>query len=91
MVVVLLLLLMSATPAIAQTATSYSQSATELARQKAWDQAIANYRKALELDPNDPLTHYNLGLALKYKDEVRDAAAEFQTALRLKPKWADAH
>src|SRR5690242_20098317 len=89
MVVVLVLLLMTAAPA--QTAASYSKEATEFARQKSWDQAIADYRKALELEPNDPLTHYNLGLALKYKGEARDAADEFQAALRLKPKWADAH
>src|SRR5947207_9604278 len=91
MAVVLILLLLIAAPCFAQTASSYSKAATEFARQKSWDQAIADYRKALELEPNDSLTHYNLGLALKYKDEARDAAAEFQAALRLKPKWADAH
>src|SRR5262249_17336516 len=91
MVVVLVLLLTTLAPAISQTPATYSKAATEFARQKSWDQAIADYRKALELEPNDPLTHYNLGLALKYKDEARDAAAEFQVALRLKPKWADAH
>src|SRR5215470_12595924 len=91
MPVALILLLLVAAPCFAQTAASYSKTATEFARQKTWDQAIANYRKALELDPNDPLTHYNLGLALKYKDQPRDAATEFQTSLRLKPKWADAH
>src|SRR5947209_9483863 len=91
MVVVLALLLMLAAPSIAQTAASYRRNATEFARQKSWDLAIADYRKALELEPNDPLTHYNLGLALKYKGEARGAASEFQTALRLKAKWADAH
>src|SRR6476620_5487169 len=91
MAVFLVLLLVIAAPCFAQMAASYSKAATEFARQKSWDQAIANYRKAIELDPNDPLTHYDLGLALKYKGEARDAADEFQAALRLKPKWADAH
>src|SRR5256885_7265919 len=91
MAVVLVLLFMIAAPGFAQTtAASYSKAGTEFARQKSWDQAIADYRKALELEPNDALIHYNLALALKYKGEPRDAVAEFQTALRLKPKWADA-
>src|SRR5207249_5671795 len=60
-------------------------------RAKSWDEAIATYRKALDLEPDDALTHYNLGLALKYKGDARQAAEEFEAVLRLKPKWADAH
>jgi tetratricopeptide (TPR) repeat protein len=75
----------------AQTVESYRQRATELSRAKSWDDAITNYRKALELEPNDAVTHYSLALALKYKGESREALKEFQAALRLRPKWADAH
>src|SRR2546425_806905 len=50
----------------AQSAQSYRQRAIELARNKSWDQAIASYHKALDLEPNDPDTHYNLALTLKY-------------------------
>src|SRR6202012_2144469 len=32
----------------------------------------------------------DLALALKYKGEAKQAVDEFQTARRLKPKWADA-
>src|SRR5271154_4231769 len=89
--VLLLLLCMIAAPCLAQTAESYRRQAIEESRQKSWYLALANYRKALELEPNDPLTHYNLALALKYKGEARQAVDEFEAALRLKPKWADAH
>src|SRR5215475_4824681 len=89
--VLLVLLFMIAAPCFAQTAETYRRQATDSARQKSWDQAIANYRKALELEPNDALTHYDLALALKYKGDTAHAIEEFQTALRLKPKWADAH
>src|SRR5579863_65333 len=75
----------------AQTAQAYRQQATELARAKSWDAAIAAYRKALELEPNDPLTHYDLALTLKYKGEPAQAVEEFETALKLKPDFADAH
>ena len=67
-------------PALAQTAQSYRQQATEFARSKSWDEAIAAYRKALDLDPNDALTHYDLALALKYKGDTKQAVEEFESA-----------
>ena len=75
----------------AQTVNIYRQRAAELSRAKSWDDAITNYRKALELEPNDADTHYHLAWALKYKGETREALKEFQSALKLRPKWADAH
>src|SRR5215470_6709390 len=89
--VFLLLALVIAAPGFAQTVETYRRAAIAFSRQQSWDQAIANYRKALELEPNDALTHYNLALALKYKGEARQAVEEFASTLRLKPKWADAH
>jgi len=82
--------LLSAT-AFSQTAESYRERAIEFSRSKLWDQAIASYHKALDLEPNDPDTHYNLALTLKYKGDAKQAVEEFEAALRLKPKWADAH
>jgi len=82
--------LLSAT-AFSQTAESYRERAIEFSRSKLWDQAIASYHKALDLEPNDPDTHYNLALTLKYKGDTKQAVEEFEAALRLKPKWADAH
>ena len=75
----------------AQTVDSYRQRAAELSRVKSWDEAVANYRKALELEPNDAATHYHLAWALKYKRETREALKEFQATLKLRPRWADAH
>src|SRR3984957_1344402 len=83
-------LLLSA-PCFAQTAETYRKQAIELSRAKSWDAAIADYRKALELEPNDADTHYNLALTLKYKGDSRLAAEEFEEALRLKPNWSEAH
>ncbi len=76
---------------IAQTAADYRKRATELAQTKSWDDAIANYRSALALEPNDVVTHYDLALALKYKGETREALKEFEAAVELRPKSADAH
>ncbi len=87
----MVLSLMFAGTAFGQTAAQYRQKAVEFSRTKSWDEAIANYQKALELEPNDSLTHYNLALTLKYKGVPQQAAEEFEAALRLKPDWADAH
>src|SRR5260370_41634110 len=87
----LLLLFLIACRCFAQTAESYRRDATQLARHKSWDQAVAKYRKALELEPNDADTHYNLALTLKYNGDARQAAEEFEATLRLKPTWAAAH
>src|SRR6266705_5847289 len=90
-VFLLLLGLSLAAPSFAQTVERYRKQAIELSRHKSWDQAIASYHKALDLKPNDSLTHYNLALALKYKGDAKQAAEEFEATLRLKPNWADAH
>ena len=55
------------------TAEQYRRSALEFSRQKNFDQAIENYRKALALQPGDAETHYNLALALRYKGDAREA------------------
>src|ERR1700730_14446567 len=91
MVFLLILGLLLSAPSFAQTAESYRQRAIELSRMKSWDEAIASYHQALDLEPDDPSTHYNLALTLKYKGDAKQAAEEFAAALRLKPKWADAH
>ena len=75
----------------AQTAETYRKQAVEYSKEKSWDQAIANYREALKLEPNDAVTHYDLALALKYSGTPAQAVLEFQSALKLKPKWAEAH
>src|SRR6202043_2937236 len=90
MKVSLFLALMMAACCFAQTAETYRRDATEFARQKSWDQAISSYRKVLQVEHNDALTHYDLALALKYKGEPKQAVDEFETALHLKPKWGDA-
>jgi tetratricopeptide (TPR) repeat protein len=65
MVFLLALVSLSPAPTLAQTAQRYRQRAIELSRIKSWDQAIESYHKALDLEPNDPDTHYNLALTLK--------------------------
>ena len=54
------------------------------------DEAIAQYRKALELNRWDVGAHNNYGAALEKRGEIDEAIAEFQTALGIDPESAEA-
>jgi cytochrome c-type biogenesis protein CcmH/NrfG len=60
-----------------------------------WDiedfaQAAVWYRRALEIDPNNPDLHTDLGTALFYENQVDESLAEFQQALEINPDHAQA-
>jgi tetratricopeptide (TPR) repeat protein len=48
-----------------------------------YDQAIAQLRKTLEIDPTFYYAHYNLGVALQLKGELAGAIAEYTKAQEL--------
>ncbi len=63
--------------------------ARELARQNQNEEAIANYRAAIKIDPNLPGLHTELGDLLLNSDstaEQAEAESEFKAALALNPK-----
>jgi len=49
------------------------------------DEAIAQFQKALEINPNHDLAHNNLGIAFFKKGQVAEAIVQFQEAVRLNP------
>lgn len=49
------------------------------------------YHLALQRDDIDPVTHYNLALALEDLDRDGEAAAHYRRAVALNPSFADAH
>jgi tetratricopeptide (TPR) repeat protein len=53
--------------------------------------AIATWRQALTLNPNDDGGHNSLGVLLATKGEFVAAETEFQTTLRLNPEFRDIH
>src|SRR5262249_34026236 len=55
------------------------------------DEAIACYRKAIELDPNLARAHTNLGKALQARHRLDEAIACFRRAIELDPKDALLH
>ncbi|MDJ0798525.1 MAG: glycosyltransferase [Calothrix sp. MO_167.B12] len=48
------------------------------------------YEKAIAIDPNFAIGHYNLGMTQKAMKLYTDAIASYQKAIRLNPKYADA-
>jgi tetratricopeptide (TPR) repeat protein len=58
---------------------------------KLFDDVMANYRKAIELDPGDGLHHYNYGLVLYEVGRKDEAIAEFKKAIQFAPGFASPH
>jgi len=64
--------------------------AAELAAKGQDEAAIAAWKKALEVNPDDPFANNNLGLHLMAKGQLDDAIPHFVKAVDLKPNYADA-
>jgi len=56
-----------------------------------YDGAIADYTRAIELDPKFSQAYYNLGLAKKHKGDMDGAIADYSTAIRFAPALALAY
>ena len=55
------------------------------------DEAVACYRRALELKPDYAAAHNNLGNALQAQGKLDEAVACYRRAVELKPDYAEAH
>ncbi|WGV27867.1 serine protease [Halotia branconii] len=55
------------------------------------EQAIANYEKAIQLNPKYANAYYNLGIALFDQKKLDEAVAAYQKAIQLNPKDAIAY
>src|SRR5712664_2240795 len=63
----------------------------ELADRGWLDEAIKEFKKAIELDPESAHAHDNLATVYGEKKLYREALEEYLTALRLEPESATAH
>jgi protein O-mannosyl-transferase len=62
-----------------------------LADDERLEEAIAQYRKALEIDPDYAEAHTNLGMALAACGRLNEAIASYLKALEINPNVAKAH
>jgi tetratricopeptide (TPR) repeat protein len=57
-----------------------------------YDEAIAEYRKALALEPENARVHFGLGkIYYNEKELYHEAVAEYERAIQLDPKLMEAH
>ena len=55
------------------------------------EEAEKSYKKAIELKPDLPEAHYNLGNTLKNLGRLDEAEKSYKKAIELKPDYAEAH
>jgi tetratricopeptide (TPR) repeat protein len=65
--------------------------AWELARKGQYETAIAEWKKALELNPGEAVIYLNLGVALARLGKPEEAIAQYQRALAITPDSAEVH
>lgn len=56
-----------------------------------WRDSIAFNESILAMEPDDPIAHHNLAMALKEKGELTSAEEHFRSAIEGKPNLFDAH
>ena len=55
------------------------------------EEAITNYKQALETKPDFAEAHNNLGSALEQKGDLEEAVLQYRQALETQPDYAEAH
>ncbi|MGH8631384.1 MAG: tetratricopeptide repeat protein, partial [Burkholderiales bacterium] len=83
--------LMGDLAALLKNAAAYEIRGAEAINERRWREAVANLRKASEIDPNNAFTRLNLGTSLYMLNDAPGALAQFQAAVRLSPGLAKAH
>jgi len=53
------------------------------------DEAVINFRKAIEIDPGHIQAHYGLGTALTDMGEIDKAIVSYRHAIEINPEAAD--
>ena len=62
-----------------------------LTQQNKYDEAVAKYEKAIEIDPRDAIAYFNWGVVLSEQKKYDEAVAKYQKAIELDPKLAPAY
>ena len=68
----------------------YNIKGISCAHLKRFDEAIKSYKKAVLIDPENPITYFNLGVALQDSGQLAEALNQYKIALSKNPKYLDA-
>jgi len=69
---------------------TFNELGIELRKEGLFEDAMANYQKAISLDPSDEILHYNLGRAYFEMGDLDQAVGQLKTALSLKSDFTKA-
>lgn len=72
-------------------ATDWFENGNVYFDKKQYDRAIADYSKAIQLDPNDAMAYYNRGIAYYFKGQYDRAIADYNKGIALDPNNAIAY
>lgn len=65
--------------------SQFADLGLKLQAESKYDEAIAQYVKAIEISPEDPKLHYNIGTAFQAKEDFEHAERAYKKALELDP------
>ncbi|MCX5909151.1 MAG: tetratricopeptide repeat protein [Deltaproteobacteria bacterium] len=68
----------------------FNELGIELRKKGMFVEAIANYEKAIMIDPDDPVIYYNLARVYYEKGEIVRAREQMEKALQVKPDFREA-
>ena len=74
-----------------EAAEKYFKLGKQKYNKKDYQGAIADYDKAIELNPKDARAYYNRGTAKNELKQYKEAIADYDKAIELNPKDADAY
>ena len=69
----------------------YNNQGVQLAAEGRYKEAIASYKKAIEVKPDDADVHYNMGIVHFELKQYKEALAACKEAVRLKSDHGGAH
>ena len=69
-------------------ARNHNNLGISLAKVGKTEEAVAQFREAVQINPDFPDAHYNLGMLLIAFDQPNEAAIHLREVLRLKPNDA---
>src|SRR5438067_265432 len=72
-------------------AVAHNNSGAPLVKDDRLTEAVAHFRGALDINPNDTVAYQNLGAALMQTGHVSQAIVAFEKALEIDPNYAEAH
>ncbi len=83
-------MLLAATAAFALQSGDIIKQGVEAYRTGNYKRALELFTQAQKLDPGGPKPHYFIGSALEKLDEADSARVEYETAIRIEPKYVEA-